>query len=209
MPVVVKASSRARRLQQQRSGERAIAEMVGLIQGIVADGKVSADEAERLAAWTRDNPETAERWPANILTRHLKRIFEDGRVDRRERHRLRAMLEQLAANPAGFAGGFRLATDLPISRPEPPVEFEGQSFLFAGEMAYGPVHACEREVQELGGSCQRAVTRRLDYVVIGSIAAQDWAQQAFGAVVDEVVRYRARGVSIAVITEEHWAAALP
>ncbi len=209
MSVVVKASSRARRLQAQRSDERAIAEMVGLVQGIVADGRVSAEEAERLAAWTRNHPETALRWPANILALHLTRIFEDGRVDRRERARLRAMLEQLAANPAGFAGGFRLATDLPIPRPEPPVVFEGRTFLFAGEMAYGPVHACEREVQELGGSCLKTVTRRLDYVVIGAIAAQDWAQRAFGAVVDDVVRYRARGVSIAVITEEHWAAALP
>ena len=37
----------------------------------------------------------------------------------------------------------------------------------------------------------------------------DWCQTAFGALVDEVVEYRARGVLIAVITEEHWEAALP
>jgi hypothetical protein len=75
-------------------------------------------------------------------------------------------------------------------------------------MAYGPTHACEREVVDRGGACERAINRRTDYVVIGALAASDWCQLAFGALVDEVVQYRARGVPIAVITEELWVAAL-
>ncbi len=183
--------------------------MVGLVRGVIADGVVSKDEAEHLSEWTRANPEIATRYPANILSRRLERIFMDGRVDRRERKRLTALLSQLADSPVRLGEGFRLATDLPISRPEPEVVFEGQAFVFAGEMAYGPIHACEREVLELGGLCERMVNRRTDYLVIGVLAANDWCQLAFGSLVDEVVEYRSRGVPIAVITEEHWAAALP
>ena len=87
--------------------------------------------------------------------------------------------------------------------------FEGKTFLFAGEMAYGPLHACEREVQELGGSCERTVNRRLDYVVIGALSAAEWCQSPFGDVLDEVAQYRARGVPIAVVSEDHWTSALP
>jgi hypothetical protein len=183
--------------------------MLGLVRGVAADGIVSPDEAARLSEWTRAHPEVAERWPANVLARRLERIFEDGRIETEERARLLAMLTQLAENPLGLAGGFPLATDLPISRPEPEVTFEGKTFVFAGEMSYGPMHQCEREVVELGGTCERGVGRRTDYVVIGSLAASDWSQRDFGALVDEVVQYRSRGVPIAVITEEHWAAALP
>jgi NAD-dependent DNA ligase len=183
--------------------------MFGLVRGIAADGQVSADEATRLSEWARANPEVASRWPANVLARRLERIFADGRIEGRERTRLSAMLSQLAENPVGLAQGFPLATDLPITRPEPEVAFEGQTFVFAGEMAYGPTHQCEREVIELGGTCERGINRRTDYVVIGSLAADDWAQQDFGSLVDEVVQYRSRGVPIAVITEEHWIAALP
>lgn len=183
--------------------------MFGLVRGVAADGLVSADEATRLSEWTRTHPEVACRWPANILARRLERIFADGRLESRERERLSAMLSQLAENPLGLALGFPLATDLPITRPEPEVTFEGQTFVFAGQMAYGPTHQCEREVIELGGMCERAVNRRTDYVVIGSLGAGDWAQADFGTSVDEVVQYRARGVPIAVIGEEHWAAALP
>lgn len=209
MSELVSSGQRARQLQSQRNVERGLAEMVGLVSGVIADGVVSDDEATRLAEWTRQHPEIATRWPANILSRRLERILMDGRVDAHERAHLSALLKQLADNPSGLGAGFPTATDLPLTRPEPQVTFEGKTFLFAGEMAYGPLHACEREVQELGGSTERTVNRRVDYVVIGSISAADWCQAPFGRVLDEVVQYRARGVPIAVISEDHWAATLP
>ena len=70
------------------------------------------------------------------------------------------------------------------------------------------MHACEREVTERGGTCERMVNRRTDYVVIGSLSAEDWSQADFGPLIDEVVQYRARGVPIHVVTEEHWVDAL-
>lgn len=199
---------RAGRLGTQRRVDQGLAEMVGLVRGVIADGVVSSEEAEHLSQWTRENPEIATRYPANVLSGRLERIFLDGRVDRAERVRLAALLSQLADNPAGLGGGFRLATDLPITRPEPEVAFEGQTFVFAGEMAYGPTHACEREVNERGGTCDRMVNRRTDYVVIGELAAADWGQAAFGGLIDEVVQYRSRGVPIAVIAEARWVDAL-
>jgi NAD-dependent DNA ligase len=199
---------RAQALQAQRKVEQGLAEMVGLVRGVIADGRVSEDEAHRLSEWTRENPEVATRYPANLLARRLERIFMDGRVDGREKKRLASMLAQLAENPTGFGGGYPLATDLPLTRPEPEVTFEGQTFVFGGDMAYGPLHACEREVMERGGVAERTVNRRTDYVVIGQLAANDWCQSAFGGLIDQVVEYRSRGVPIAVITEDHWADAL-
>ena len=182
--------------------------MVGLIHGVIADGHVSEAEAQRLAEWTRAHPEVATRYPANLLARRLERIFMDGKVDARETERLVSMLAQLAENPSGLGGGAPLATDLPITVPAPDIVFGGQTFVFGGAMAYGPLHACEREVIERGGMCEQAVNRRTDYVVIGALAAADWAQSAFGGLINEVVAYRSRGVPIAVISEEHWTGAL-
>ncbi|MCG6958074.1 MAG: BRCT domain-containing protein [Gemmatimonadetes bacterium] len=199
--------SRARRLREQRRIERGLAEMMGLVRGVIADGRVSSDEAEQLAQWTREQPDVVARWPANLLARRLEKIQRDGRLDARERAHLEAILGQLAGNSGGL--GFTLATDLPVDVPAPEVVFEGRTFVFAGELAYGPARSCEREVLELGGACERTVSRRTDYVVLGSLSADDWAQDALGPVLDAVVQYRARGVPIAVIAEEHWAEALP
>lgn len=201
------AGGRARHLGERRRLEQGIAEMIGLVRGVIADGSVSADEAHHLARWARDNPDVATRWPANLLARRLEQIVRDGRVDGYERRHLAALLGQLIQDPAAL--DLVLATDLPVDRPEPPIVFEGRTFVFAGEMAYGPRRSCEREVLELGGECERAVTRRTDYLVIGSLSATEWRQEGFGSMVDEVVQYRARGVPIAIVSEEHWAAALP
>lgn len=179
-----------------------------MVRGVIADGAVSAEEAHHLSEWAKENPEIATRYPANLLARRLERIFMDGRADKRERRRLAAMLGQLAENPTGFGGGYPLATDLPITDPPPEMVFEGQTFVFGGEMAYGPIHACEREVRERGGICERSVNRRTDYLVIGAMAADDWSQAAFGDLIDEVVEYRGRGVPIPIVTEAHWAHAL-
>jgi hypothetical protein len=202
-------AGRARKLADQQRVERGLSEMIGLVRGVIADGTVSADEAGRLAAWTREHPEIAARWPANLLARRLDQIFRDGRVDSKERRQLGALLGQLAENPAGLGSGFAPATDLPISRPEPEVVFEGSTFVFAGELAFGPIRACEREVEELGGRCERAVSRRTDFVVIGGLSALEWCQSGFGEVMDEVVQHRARGAEISVISEDHWAMAVP
>ncbi len=200
-------TGRARRIQEQSRLERAFAELMGVVRGIVADGAVSPDEAERLARWTRENPDVAARWPANMLARRLEAIVRDGRVDRRERAHLQAVLGGLAHNPEWMT--FSLATDLPVDRPEPEVVFASRTFVFAGEMAYGPRRACEREVVELGGTCEPTVSRRTHYLVLGALSASDWGQEGFGAQVDEAVHLRTRGVCVAIISEEHWAAALP
>jgi NAD-dependent DNA ligase len=194
-------------MREQQRIEQGLAEMIGLVRGVVADGRVTGEEAGRLTQWARERPDVAQRWPANLLARRLERIQQDGRMDARERSHLEAILAQLARNPGGL--GFPLATDLPVDIPPPAVVFEGRTFVFAGELAYGPVRSCEREVRELGGECERSVTRRTDYVVLGSLSAGEWAQDALGPVLDAVVHYRARRVPIAVISEEHWANALP
>lgn len=201
------SEGRAGLLRARQRMQEGLAEMVGLLRGIVADGKVSNEEAGHLARWTRENPDVAARWPANLLARRLEGIVRDGRVDARERKHLAALLAQLTADPAGAAP--TLATDLPVDRPEPDVVFEGRTFVLAGEMAFGPRRSCEHEIVEMGGRCERSVTRRTDYLVIGSLARDDWAQESFGALVDEVVQYRARGVPIAIISEERWSQALP
>lgn len=203
------AAGRAERRRQAIRVEQGLAELLGLIRGVLADGSVSADEAERLAEWTHHHPEVAARWPVNLLHRRLERIFRDGRVDGRERRHLSAMVSDLADDPEGMGAGFPLATDLPLTRPEPEVTFAGKTFVFAGEAVYGPTHVCEREVLDLGGRCEGHVTRRTNYVVIGQIAAADWTQSTFGSVIDEVVQYRTRGVPIAVISEQRWIDALP
>lgn len=193
-----------------REGVAELAEMLGLIRGVLADGSISSAEATHLTCWVQAHPSVVARWPGNVLTQRLTEIFRDGRMDARERARLSDLLARIASNSTGASSpAFSTETDLPLSRPAPVVRFEGRTFVLAGEMRHGPHSACAREITELGGRCDRSVSRRTDYVVIGGSAAGDWFQTGFRDVLDDVVRYRARAVEIAVISEDHWVRALP
>ena len=52
------------------------------------------------------------------------------------------------------------------------------------------------------------MSRRTDYLVIGSIGAEDWRQAGFCDMLDAVVRYRSQSVPIAVVSEDQWVDAL-
>src|SRR5256885_5864914 len=46
--------------------------------------------------------------------------------------------------------------------------------------SFGPRKECERQVQQLGGLTETAVTRRTRFLVIGTFASRDWVHTSFG-----------------------------
>lgn len=200
------AGSRVGRWRGQILQERRLSELIGTVLGILADGRVTKTEALQLHGWIRENPEVAARWPVNILVYRLERVLEDGRIDRRERRHLAALLAEVR----GLAGAVAtLASDLPVDHPQPPVSFAGRVFVLAGEMAYGSHRACAQEIAVLGGRVDPAVSARTDFLVLGSRGGEAWNQAPFGSAVDEVVLLRSRGRKIAIVSEDHWVGFLP
>ena len=67
--------------------ERDVAEMLGLVKGVLSDGKVTPDECRLLNAWILAHPDAVMHWPGNVISDRVKRIFEDGKVTKAERDR--------------------------------------------------------------------------------------------------------------------------
>jgi hypothetical protein len=59
-------------------GFRLLHELEGLLQGIQADGVISAPEVLRLRRWLAENEPYAWRHPFSELTTHLERVLADG-----------------------------------------------------------------------------------------------------------------------------------
>jgi len=192
-----------------RRAERDVSEMLGLVKGVLADGVVTEAEAALLRDWAAQHPEAAGQWPVSVLKGRLDRIFADGRVDEREREDLAQLLDSIVGGRAGIVAGADAATELPVDRPPPTIAWPGSVFVFTGKFAFGPRAECERLVRELGGVCERGVTRRTDYLVIGTFGSRDWVQTSYGRKIEKAVRYRDKGVPIAIVAEDHWADELP
>jgi len=67
-------------------------ELVALCASILDDGEVTSDEAYQLADWLNNHPGASEQWPGKELVKPLQEIWADGKVDKRELHRLARIL---------------------------------------------------------------------------------------------------------------------
>ncbi len=192
-----------------RRAERDLSEMLGLAKGVLADGVVTDDEAKRLRDWRQEHPDAVEQWPVNILADRLQRIFADGVVDETERRDLAELLQSIVGGKAGLVLGEDAAADLPVDRPEPDINWSGAVFVFTGKFAFGPRSACEDAVGRLGGVCERRITRKTKYLVIGTFGSRDWIQTSFGRKIEKAVQYRDSGSPLVIVAEDHWAGSLP
>ena len=189
--------------------ERDISEMLGLAKGILFDGKVVDDEARLLSNWIAAHPDLCNTWPVDVLSRRLNQIFADGKITEAERSDLTDLLNQLVGGEAGLIGTENVATTLPLDKPAPQITFPDQVFVLTGKFAFGPRTECQRFTCEAGGMCEDNVTRRTQYLVIGTFGSRDWVHTSHGRKIEKVIEYRKGGARIAIVGEDHWAASLP
>ncbi len=72
-------------------------------------------------------------------------------------------------------------TSLPVSIPQPALEFSDRKYCFTGTFRYGTRIACENAVLRRGGTVHPHVTLAVDYLVIGSEATDDWLHSSYGS----------------------------
>jgi len=181
---------------------------LGLAKGLLADGVVSETEVLLIRDWMRRHPDSLEYWAIRAVHDRLERAFADGRIDDDERTDLGELLADLVGGKAGVVGGDDSATELPLDRPAPTIAWEGSVFVLTGRFAFGPRRDCERQVLNRGGECDPNITRRTNYVVIGTFGSRDWAHTSFGRKIEKAVAYRQSGLPLSLLCEDHWARSL-
>lgn len=176
-------------------------ELIGIIRGVIADGKVCEQEANLLGRWCLEYGVDCSDWPAGRIVERLNRIYEDGVATAEELDDFKDLLVEIvgaAKNPISAS------TDLPLTAPPPEIVFPDNVFVFTGKFAIGTRNHCFKETMLRGGICEETVSLRLDYLVIGSIGSRDWAHSAWGRKIERVVELQ-RTRPIAIVSEEHWA----
>jgi hypothetical protein len=197
------------RFNRARRTERDISEFLGLAKGLLADRVVSPDEARIVRDWIEVHPDVHEVWPINVVVERVRQIYQDGCIDPAEQEDLAALLAALVGGHAGMIVGEDAPTDLPLDSPPPVLKWTGYVFVFTGQFAYGTRRDCEREVERRGGICEKAITVRTRYLVIGTFGSRDWVHTSFGRKIEKAAKYRdSKGVPIAIVGEDYWAAGL-
>ena len=202
----------SRFFHEARMDRRSADALVGLSAGLIADGAINQQEAEFLHSWIKNNLANLEDPVINILYRRLSDMLQDGVLDDEESAELLAMLNSFAglnlAQPKPTLKEFAASNDLPLCNPAPELIWNNRTFVFTGVMAYGPRKVCQDLVAERGGIIGGSVSKKIHYLVIGSVGNEQWRHSSYGTKIIKALELRESGVPISIISEMHWQHAL-
>ncbi|CRM86955.1 DNA polymerase III subunit epsilon [Pseudomonas sp. 22 E 5] len=189
---------------QARIDRRSADALIGITAGLTADGKINQLEAEFLKNWIETHLIHLEDPVVNILYQRLADMLSDGVLDEDESVELLEILHQFAGLPVGAPQRTANVSSLPLNDPVPELDWLDRVFLFTGVMAYGPRKDCELLVTERGGVIGNSVSKKVHFLVVGSIGNEQWLHSSYGTKIKKAVELRNSGVPIAIISETHW-----
>lgn len=192
------------RADEQRRTTKALEHLMGLITGFTADRDLNDEEILYLDVWLKDHPETTCCWPGDILARKLHDVLADKRIESVEREHLLSLLISVSGNYFSETGAAAPeVADLPIDD-QAVIIFDGRVYCFTGEFVYGTRSHCERAVVSRGGYAVGNVSKKIDYIVIGSRVSPNWAHMNFGRKIQKAVELKNSGHHINIVSESYW-----
>jgi NAD-dependent DNA ligase len=161
-----------------------------------------------------DVPATADRLATTSffprvpsITLKSSGIIHTRPTDAHEEGELLELLLHTVGGNAPARGEASMSTELPFTKPPPTIDFKERAFCFTGKFYAGTRSWCEEQVATRGAHCC-AITRELNYLVIGDIGSRDWIHSTHGRKIEKALEYNERGCSIGIIGEQYWHAAL-
>ena len=188
---------------REEAAARYVKDLVGLVNGVLADGRIGDNEAHFLRDWIEQHATARAAWPACVLYPRLLAAMINGRSSYEEELELLSLLAHTMRGVAALKRRTRTSSALPFCNPQPALMFEGRRFCFVGAFYSGTRAWCEQQVVTRGGTCA-AVSEKLDYLVIGTIGARDWTQSEHGQDIAKAASIRDKGVPLAIVGEKHW-----
>lgn len=188
----------------KRMETRAMQVLLGICSGIAADQQINDAEIKYLSRWLKDNEIICDKWPASAIHYKIEQILQDGIITQDERNQTLEILKELTQNNFQNTG---LATAdspvMPIDK-HAIVLFDYKSYCFTGEFLYGTRAICERAVLKRNAIVKNTVTRKLDFLVIGSMCSPHWINETYGHKISNAMEIRKNQSTPIIISEQQW-----
>lgn len=196
------------KVAQRYQGERACAQLLGLITGITADGHLHDLEIQFLRTWLAENHRAGEHWVGEQIATQIDHVLADGQVSDDERASLLKALQGVTG--VAFPETGCVTPDV-IAFPadECDVILKDAVVCLTGQFHFGKRPECEAVTAAAGATCVGSITKKVSYLVIGSAGATtSWKQASYGNKIDDAMKLKEKGHRIAILTEERWRSGL-
>lgn len=181
----------------------------GLCIGMLADRRLVDNEIKYLGWWLGQNGALKNNYPGREIYALVKDILSDGVITKDESAALFKMLVDFTGCDldSGVVDG--LATRLPVDAVD-ELSIKGCCFCLTGIFMCGKRTVVEGKISQAGGLIVKGVTKKLDYLVIGTLSSRDWRFSSHGRKIEKAINYRdEQGSKLKIISEEMLFEALP
>jgi NAD-dependent DNA ligase len=182
------------------------AALVGIVQGLMADGVLNDQEIQFLKSWLDGAQNVSLSWPGTVIHAQVQAVLADGFVTADERAHLIDTLGQLLGGKLDEVAEASFVSELPVDQLH-GMELVGKQFCFTGDFVFGPRKNCENAVVRRGGLIS-GVTKKLDYLVVGGLGSPEWKHGSFGTKIEKAMQHKQAGVPLFIVHEDTWASAL-
>ncbi len=189
----------------------------GVIGGIIADEKITADELEGLKDWLIDYEQFQDWWPLNQLNELIEHVLADGKIDKAEHKMLTAVfkdftevpLDEVILHDDEYMFEEHMKSLSPFFQPissiceiKPDICFKNRKFCFTGPAKTGKRKDLSFMVEQLGGNCSKTVVKDLNYLIIGAQSSPAWAYSTYGRKIETAMEKNKKQKSVFLIQEE-------
>ncbi|HHD2117526.1 TPA: BRCT domain-containing protein [Klebsiella pneumoniae] len=181
----------------------------GLCKGLISDRNLSEEEVRYLDWWLTQNGALKSNYPGKELYALVKEILSDGVITPEESENLHKALVDFTGCDleSGIVDG--LSTKLPLDNAA-EVSVENKTFCLTGIFLAGKRAHVEDLIKRNNGLIASGITKKIDFLVIGTLSSRDWKFSSHGRKIEKAVSYRDdEGAKLKIISEEMLFDALP
>lgn len=158
-----------------------------ILSSITADGILSESEVISLKEWMDQNIALLGNFPFDKIFETVGLALNDGILEQNELDEMLDLFENLSDPVANTCcNGF---------------DISGRTFCLTGDFGYGERSKVESTLIQRGGIPVSNVTRKTDYVIVGSIGSNLWSQGNYGNKVKRALELQENGFHIKIIKE--------
>lgn len=194
--------------RERRNLTKASELLLGLVTGIAADAQLHDMEIQLLSTWLASNNDVTAHWPGSVISLAVQEVLADGVITNAERDHLLTVLQKVAVTDFASTGSATPdVLQLPLND-QATVSLSNSVVCLTGEFIYGTRDKCHRASAEAGALLADTVTRKLQYLVVGTNVSPHWANTSYGRKIQKAVELQQAGLPVCIISEQRWASAL-
>lgn len=169
---------------------KALQELQGFLLGITADNILVESEVLSLKSWLDKHSDLSGNYPFDRVFSAIEKALEDDYLSAEE-------LDDLLVLFKDFSSPVESCSCKTIN-----FDFSEKTICLSGDFEYGAKKEIEDIFIKSGAICRSSVSKKTDYVVVGSCGSSNWSCGNYGSKIKKALELQSQGCEIKIIKEE-------